>query len=158
MKDLQFVMTPPMGSPLKSNSMSMYFPCWWNAQAYLNQSNIGLSIANFVNCYKKSFWLLMISPWPNDKCALPVVYWSKSGNSKNLLSTMNLNYVLNSFFHSELKAKRDWQTSRRWWQTWQHDCMPTLHEDSYCLQIWRNCHSCWSWHFQKLKWKKWISS
>lgn len=96
----------------------------------------------------------MISPWPNDKCALPVVYWSKSGNSKNLLSTMNLNYVLNSFFHSELKAKRDWQTSRRWWQTWQHDCMPTLHEDSYYLQIWRNCHSCWSWHFQKLQWKK----
>ena len=98
--------------------------------------------------------MLMISPWPNDKCALPVVYWSKSGNSKNLLSTMNLNYDLNSFFHSELKAKRDWQTSRRWWQTWQHDCMPTLHEDSYCLQIWRNCHSCWSWHFQKLKLKK----
>jgi len=24
--NLQFVMTPPIGSPLKSNSMSMYFP------------------------------------------------------------------------------------------------------------------------------------
>ena len=43
--DLQFVITPPTGSPLKSNSMSMYFPCERNKQKEILE-----------NHYRHSHW------------------------------------------------------------------------------------------------------